>query len=69
MNANAVFNYKENKIIIQCNSDDKMINICKKFSAKIDADVNSKIYIYNGNLLNLDFMDNRFKIQMIQKKK
>ena len=54
MNANAVFNYKENKIIIQCNSDDKMINICKKFSAKIDADVNSKIYIYNGNLLNLD---------------
>jgi hypothetical protein len=54
MNANAVFNYKENKIIIQCNSDDKMINICRKFSIKIDADVNSKIYIYNGNLLNLD---------------
>ena len=54
MNVNAMFNYKENKIVIQCNSDDKMINICKKFSIKINADVNSKIYIYNGNLLNLD---------------
>ena len=54
MNYNVVFNYKDNKITIQCNSNDKMINICKKFSTKIDADVNSKIYIYNGNLLNLD---------------
>jgi hypothetical protein len=54
MNYNAMFHYKDNKIVIQCNSDDKMINICRKFSIKIDADVNSKIYIYNGNLLNLD---------------
>ena len=51
---NAVFNYKDQKVIIQCNPDDKMINICKKFSIKIDADVNSKIYIYKSNLLNLD---------------
>ena len=56
MNANAVFNYKENKIIIQCNSDDKMINICKKFSTKIDADVNSKIY------LQWEFIKFRFNI-------
>ena len=54
MNYNAVFNYKDNKITIQCNSDDKMINVCKKFCTKIDVDVNSKIYIYNGNLLNLE---------------
>ena len=54
MNVNAVFNYKDNKIVIQCNSDDKMINICKKFSIKIGADVKSKIYIYKENLLNLD---------------
>ena len=54
MNANAIFSYRNNKIVIQCNSDDKMVNICKKFSVKIGEDVNSKIYIYNGNLLNLD---------------
>ena len=54
MNYNAIFNYKDNKITIQCNSDDKMINVCKKFCTKIDVDVNSKIYIYNGNLLNLE---------------
>lgn len=42
---NAVFNYKGQKVIIQCNPDDKMINICKKFSIKIDADVIQK-YIF-----------------------
>ena len=32
----------------------KWLIYAKNLSTKIDADVNSKIYIYNGNLLNLD---------------
>ena len=54
MNVSVPFKYKDTKITIQCHSDDRMFNICKKFATKIDADVNSKVYIYNANILNLD---------------
>jgi len=51
---NAIFSYKESKIYIQCNIQDKMLDICRKFSTKICQDVDSKIYIYMGKVLNLD---------------
>ena len=51
---NAIFSYKESKIYIQCNLEDKILNICQKFSSKIGQDIESKIFIFNGKVLNLD---------------
>ena len=51
---NAIFSYKETKIYIQCNLEDKMLNICQKFSNKINQEVDSKIYIFMEKVLNLD---------------
>ena len=51
---NAIFSYKESKIYIQCNLEDKILNVCRKFSSKIDQDIESKIFIFMGKVLNLD---------------
>jgi hypothetical protein len=51
---NAIFSYKEIKIYIQCNLEDKISNICQKFSNKIGQDIESKIFIFMGKVLNLD---------------
>lgn len=51
----ALFEYKEQHIVIQCYSKDKVADICKKFSTKInDEDYDKKLYIYNKKPLNLD---------------
>ena len=52
--SNVNFDYKGNKIIIQCNPEDKLYKICTKFASKINQPVESKIYIYNNQLLNLE---------------
>ena len=51
---NINFKYNQNTIIIQCNANDCMRDICKKFASKIDADVDSKIYILNNTKLNIN---------------
>ena len=51
---NAIFSYKEIKIYIQCNLEDKISSICQKFSSKIGQDIESKIFIFMGKVLNLD---------------
>jgi hypothetical protein len=51
---NAIFSYKEIKIYIRCNLEDKISNICQKFSNKIGQDIESKIFIFMGKVLNLD---------------
>ena len=38
---------------IQCNKNDLMEDICKKFSIKVSVDMNSIYFIYNGNIVNL----------------
>ena len=52
--SNVKFDYKGNQIIIQCNPEDKLYKICTKFAIKINEPVESKIYIYNNQLLNLE---------------
>ena len=52
--SNVNFDYKGNKIIIQCNPEDKLYKICTKFASKINEPVEAKIYIYNNQLLNLE---------------
>ena len=40
--------------VIQCLKDDKMKNICQKFVNKIQIDLNSLIFLYNGNIINFE---------------
>ena len=52
---NAIFSYKGKNICsIQCNLEDKILNVCQKFSNKIGQDIESKIFIFMGKVLNLD---------------
>ena len=46
------FNYNGNISYIQCNSNDKMGNICQKFATKISIDINSVYFLYSGNKIN-----------------
>ena len=47
-----IFNGKET--MIQCTKEDKMKNICKKYASKIKLDINSLIFLYGGNKLDLE---------------
>ena len=40
--------------VIQCLKDDKMKNICQKFVNKIQIDLNSLIFLYNGAMVNFE---------------
>ena len=51
---NINFKYNQNTIIIQCNANDCMRDICQKFASKINADVDSKVYIFNNTKLNIN---------------
>jgi len=51
---NAIFSYKGKDLLIQCNLEDKILNVCQKFSNKIGQDIESKIFIFMGKVLNLD---------------
>ena len=51
---NAIFIYNGKKVLIQCNLEDKMRNICEKFAVKADIKVDSKIYLYNNKPLNIN---------------
>ena len=52
--AEIVFIYEGAPINIQCNKHEKMKDICIKLSNKIKANINSLIFLYGGNQLNLD---------------
>ena len=48
------FIYEQQNIIIQCNKEQKMEYICNNLSHKINIDINSLVFLYGGNKLNLD---------------
>ena len=53
--AEKVFQYEGNPISIQCNNkNQKMKEICIKLSGKINTNINSLIFLYGGNQLNLE---------------
>ena len=47
-----VFIYEGRDIIIQCNKNQTMEDICKNFSTKINSNINSLIFLFGGNKLN-----------------
>ena len=51
---NVKFDYKGYIITIQCDIEDKLNKICSKFASKINEPLESKIYIFNNQLLNLN---------------
>ena len=50
--AKAEFNYKGIKTVIQCLEDEKMEEIFKKFSTKVNLDINNLYFLYSGNKIN-----------------
>ena len=52
--ANAVFTLEGANLTIQCSKSDKMRDICQRFAIKAEKNINSLIFLYGGNLLNLD---------------
>ena len=52
--AEIIFHYEGEPINIQCNKNEKMKDICIKLSNKINLNINSLIFLYGGNQLNLD---------------
>ena len=49
-----IFSYDGKETTIQCLKEDKMKNICNKYSSKIDININSLLFIYGGNQINFD---------------
>ena len=69
----AIFNYKGAETIIQCQIDETMEEVIKKYKSKIEIEVNNEFYLYNGNVINKnnkleeiinneDKMNNKMKI-------
>jgi len=45
------FNFKGEETIIQCNNDEKMEEICKRYVQIIKQDIDKLIFIYSGNII------------------
>ena len=54
------FNLEGFNTSIQCSQDDKIKDICQKFATKIERNINSLLFLYDGNLINMEL---RFKEQ------
>ena len=52
--AEAIFTYEGQIIKIQCNKNQKMKDICKSLSTKINEDINSLIFLGQGTQINLE---------------
>jgi hypothetical protein len=57
--AKVVFSFEGTKMDILCNINDKMEDIIKSFSSKINVDMNKLIFLYGGN--KLDDYENRLE--------
>ena len=58
--ANAIFFFNWINTIIQCTKNDKMKIICQKFVNKIESNLNSLLFLYGGNQINMEL---KFKEQ------
>ena len=52
--ANVLFTLDGVNLTIQCKTEDKMKDICKSYSTKINKNMNSLIFLYEGNKVNFD---------------
>ena len=52
--ANVLFSLDGVNIAIQCTTEDKMKDICKNYSIKINKNMNSLLFLYEGNQVNYE---------------
>ena len=64
-NAEIYFNFKSALTKIQCNTNDKIIDICKKFSLKAEQDINDLCFLYDGDMI--DLSDERLRVYELKK--
>ena len=53
-NNNVIFTFDGRDIEIQCSNDDKMRDVCQKFAVKAETNINSLIFLYGGNQVNMN---------------
>ena len=58
--ANVVFTLDEVDLTIKCTTEDKMEDICKNYSSKINKNLDSLLFLYEGNKVDFAL---RFKEQ------
>ena len=56
--AKIIFNFEGSFLTIQCTPEDKIRDICQKFSIKAETNINSLIFLYDGNQMNMDLKFN-----------
>jgi len=54
------FNLEGINTTIQCSQEDKIKDICQKFATKIEKNINSLLFLYGGNQINMEL---KFKEQ------
>ena len=52
--AKVIFKFNGTETLIQCQIEDKMKDICQKFSIKIQINIDKLMFIYGGDIINLD---------------
>ena len=52
--ASVLFTLDEVNLTIQCTIEDKMEYICKSYSTKINKNINSLLFLYEGNKVNFN---------------
>ena len=67
--AKAIFTLDCADLTVQCKTDDKMRDICQKFSTKINKDINYFLFLYGGNLVNFELSFNSQASQIDRNKK
>ena len=58
--AKIIFNFEGIDITIQCSIEDKIKDICQKYATKINSNINSLLFLYGGNQINMEL---KFKEQ------
>jgi hypothetical protein len=53
-NVEVNFNYLGGNTLIQCKNEDTFKDICEKYCTKLNIDINKLIFIYSGEMLNLE---------------
>ena len=48
------FTYFGRETRIQCKNEDKLEDICEQYCRKLQKDINKLIFLYSGELLNLE---------------
>ena len=64
--AKVIFTLEGTDLTIQCNQEDKMKSICQKYTAKIEYNLNSLLFLYGGNQIKFELKLKSKLIQLIK---